>query len=137
MRSCYETSPSAAGFGLFGHGNQLVLWDDGEAECLELVGTALEGLLLFALIEVGLAKIAVLVGKKAGCLHRRLLAVVHVARQQQGIDLFAETEVHNPHERLARGVADEIRERGGAQREGAERRVEMDVRCMDETEGQG
>jgi len=58
MRSCYETSPSAAGFGLFGHGNQLVLWDDGEAECLELVGTALEGLLLFALMDVGLAKIA-------------------------------------------------------------------------------
>ena len=88
-------------------------------------------------LDLGLVQLSDLVRKEAGCLHRRLLAIVQVARKQQGIDLFDEAEVHNPDERLARGVADEIRERGVAQREGAERRVEMDVRCMDETEGQG
>ena len=68
-------------------------------------------------LDLRLVQLADLVGKEAGCLHRRLLAVVQVARQQQGIDLFADAEVHNPDERSSRGVADETRECGVAQRE--------------------
>ena len=72
-------------------------------------------------LDLRLVQLSDLVGKEAGCLHRRLLAVVQVARKQQRIDLLVEAEVHNPDERLARGIADEIRERGVAQREGAQR----------------
>jgi len=86
-------------------------------------------------LDRDLVQLSDLVGKEAGCLHRRLLAVVKIARRQEGIDLFVEAEVHDADERFSRGVADEIRERGVAQREGAERRVEMDVRRVDGTEG--
>ena len=57
--------------------------------------------------------------RKTCGLHRRLLAVVQVAREQKGVHLFVQAEVHNSDERPACGVSNEIGKRDIAQRERA------------------
>ena len=77
-----------------------------------------------------------LVGKKPGGLHRRLLAVVQVAGEQQGVHLLVEAKVHDADKGATGRVADQVRKRGVAQRERAQRGVQVDVGGVDETEGQ-
>ncbi len=76
-----------------------------------------------------------LIGEEPRRRHRGLVAVVEVARQQERIHLLGDAEVDDAHEGLARGVADQRGELGIAQRERAERRIEMDVGGVDEAIG--
>ena len=85
--------------------------------------------------DPGLVQQVDLVGKEAGSLHRRLLPVVQVSRQQQSVHLFIEAEPDDRNKGSARRVADQVGQCRVAQREGAERRVKVEVRSMHETKG--
>jgi hypothetical protein len=78
-----------------------------------------------------------LVGEEAGRLHRRLVAVIKIARQEQGINLLIEAEIHDTNKRPARGISNEVREFLIPQRKGTKWRVEMDISRVDETKCHG
>ena len=70
-------------------------------------------------------------------LHRRLVAIVEVAGNDEGVDPLVEAEVDDGHECLTGRVSDEGREIGVPHSQRAERRIEMDVRRMDEAKRHG
>ena len=76
-----------------------------------------------------------LIGEKPRRLHRRLLAVVEVAGDQQRIDLFRKAEIDHGDKGFSRRPADQISEFRIAQRERRQRRIEVDVGGMNESEG--
>ena len=78
-----------------------------------------------------------LVGEKARRLHRGLLAVIEVAGDQERVDLLDEAEIDDGREGLARRAADELGKRRLAQRQRAQRRIEMNVGGMNESERHG
>jgi hypothetical protein len=49
-----------------------------------------------------------LLGQKAGGFHRRLVTIVKIASQQQGIDAFFEAKVDNAYEGSPCCIADQI-----------------------------
>lgn len=53
-------------------------------------------------------KSAHLCGKKAGSLHRGLIAVIKIAGDHQGIDLLVQTQVDYILECLARGITNQL-----------------------------
>jgi len=73
--------------------------------------------------------------EEARRLHRGLVAVIEIAGDEQRIDALGEREIDDGGQRPARGVADQRREISVAQRQRAQRRIEMDVRRMDEAKG--
>ena len=76
-----------------------------------------------------------LIGEKARRLHRRLLAVVEVAGDQERVDLFRKAEIDHGDKGFSRRPADQIGEFGIAQRQRRQRRIEVDVGGMNESEG--
>ena len=84
-------------------------------------------------LDAGLVQGVDLVGEEAGGLHGGLLAVVQVAGEQQGVDLFVEAEADDGNKGPPGGVADEIGERRVAQGQGTQGRGEGQVGGMHET----
>ena len=69
--------------------------------------------------------------------HRRLVAVIEIAGDDQGIDLLLEAEIDNRDQCLPAGIADEFGKVRIAQGKRAERRVEMNIGGVDEAKGHG
>ena len=78
-----------------------------------------------------------LIGEKAGSLHRGLFAVVEVAGDQESVDLLGKAEINHVGEGFSRRPADQLGKRRLAQRQGAQRRIEVDVGGMNESERHG
>ena len=76
-------------------------------------------------------------GEEQRRLHRRLVAIVEVAGDHERVHRFVEAQIDDVGERLAGGVAEQPGEIGVAQRQRAQRRVEMDIGRVDEAEGHG
>ena len=85
--------------------------------------------------NAGLVQPPDLLGQEPRRLHRGLLAVVEIPGQQQRVHLLGEAEIDDRHERAPGRVADQIGERRIAQRQRAQRRVEVDVGRVDEAIG--
>jgi hypothetical protein len=85
--------------------------------------------------DAGLVQPAQLVGEEARRLHRGLLAVIEIAGDHQRIDPLGKGEIDDADKGLPRRVADQAGEISIAQRQRAQRRIEMDVGGMDETKG--
>ncbi len=78
-----------------------------------------------------------LIGEKPRRFHRRLLAVVEVAGDQKRVDLFGKAEVDHGDESFSRRPANQTSQFGIAQRERRQRRIEVDVGGVNESEGHG
>jgi len=87
--------------------------------------------------DAALIEAAQLFGQETGGFHGRLVAVVEIAGEDQGIDLFVEAKCYDGREGVPGGGADEVREFRIAQGEGAQRRVEVDVGGVNKTVGHG
>ena len=68
-----------------------------------------------------------LVGEKSGRLHRRLIAVVQIPRQQQRVDLLGQTQIDETDKSTPGRVSDEFSELRIAKHERPERRIQMNV----------
>ena len=75
--------------------------------------------------------------QKAGGFHRHLIAVIQIARNQQGIDPFGDAQIDDPGQGITRGNADQRLQRRVTQRQRAQRAVKVQVCGMDKTEGHG
>ena len=73
-----------------------------------------------------------LIGEIACRLHRRLIAVIEIAREEERIDLLGEAQIDDAGEGLARRVSDQIGKLGIAQRERLNRRIQMNIGRMHE-----
>jgi len=73
-----------------------------------------------------------LLGQETGRFHRRLVAIIKIACQQQRIDTLFQTQIDDAHESPPRRVPDQIGKIGVTQGKRTQRRVEMDIRSMDE-----
>ena len=80
----------------------------------------------------GLMQSSDLLGQKTGRFHRRLITIVKIACQNQRVDAFFQAQIDDPHESPPRRVPNQVGKIGIAQGKRTKRRVEMDVRCMDE-----
>ncbi len=78
-----------------------------------------------------------LIREKARGLHRGLLAVVEVAGDQERVDLLGKAELDHGGEGFARRAADQLGKRRLAQRQSAQRRIEVDVGGVNESERHG
>ena len=76
-----------------------------------------------------------LIGEKPGRLHRRLLAVIEVAGDQERIHLFRKAQIDHGDKGFSRRPANEIGEFGVAQRQRRQRQIKVDVGCVNESEG--
>ena len=106
----------------------------------QLVGDAGFGVVIAAndeSLDSGLVQAAKLIRQKACGLHRGLLAVIEVAGDQKRVDLLRKAKLDHGGEGFPRRSADQVGERRLAQRQGAQRRIEVDVGCVDELEGHG
>ncbi len=84
--------------------------------------------------DAGLVQPPQLIGEEARRLHRRLVAVVEVARDQERVDLLRKAEVDDRDERPPGRAADELGERRLAQGQRAKGRIEVNVGGMNESE---
>lgn len=82
--------------------------------------------------DTGLVQTPELLGQEAGRLHRGLVAIIEIAGDHQGIDVFVQAQIDDPNESAPRRIADQLRQLGIAQCERAEWGVQMNVRCVDE-----
>ena len=85
--------------------------------------------------DARLVKPSQLIGEKPRRLHRRLLAVVEVAGDQQRIHLFRKAQIDHGDKGFSRRPANEIGEFRVAQRQRRQRRIKVDVGCVNESEG--
>jgi hypothetical protein len=61
-----------------------------------------------------------------------LLTVIEVTGKQQGVNLLVETQIDDAHESPPRRIPDQIGKIGVTQGKRTQRRVQMDIRGMDE-----
>ena len=78
-----------------------------------------------------------LIDKKARRLHRRLFAVVEVASDQERIDLLRKAEINHDDKGFSRRPADQLRKLGVAQRQRRQRRIEVNVGGVNESDRHG
>ena len=78
-----------------------------------------------------------LVGEKPRRLHRCLFAIVEVAGDHECVDLLRQAEIDHGDKGFSRRPADQLGQLGIAQRQRRERRIEMDVGGMNESESHG
>ena len=103
----------------------------------QLAGDARLGVMVAADDEgrdLGFVQPSKLIGEKARRLHRGLLAVVEVAGDQERVHFLGEADIDDRRERPARRAADQVGERRLTQRQRAERRIEVHVGGVDESE---
>ena len=77
--------------------------------------------------DAGLMQACHLRGQEARRFHRRLVAIIKIAGDDECIDTLRKAEIDNGDERLAAGVSDELGEIGVSHRQRTQRRVEMNV----------
>ncbi len=103
----------------------------------EFLGDARQGIMIAADDidgDTGLSKPLHLTGQKPRGLHRRLVAIIEIAGNHQRIDLFGEAQIDDGHERLARGVTNQVGERAVAQGQRAQWRIEVNIGGVNEAE---
>ena len=66
-------------------------------------------------------------GQEARRLHRRLVAIIKIAGDDECVDTLCKAKIDYGDERLSAGVADKLGEFGVTQRQRTQRRVEMNV----------
>ncbi len=87
--------------------------------------------------DISRVQLADLVGQEARRLHRGLVAVVQIARQQQGVHPLLQAQLDDARERLPCRIADQFRQFPVPQRQRPQRRIQMDVGGVDEPEWHG
>jgi len=103
----------------------------------EFLGDARQGIMIAADDvdrDIRLSKPLHLTGQKPRGLHRRLVAIIKIAGNHQRIDLFGEAQIDDGHERLARGVTNQVGERAVAQGQRAQWRIEVNIGGVNEAE---
>ena len=88
-------------------------------------------------LDAGAMQALHLARQEARRLHRGLVAIIEIASDDERVDLLFKAQVDNGDQRPPRGVADQLRKVAVTQSEGAQRRIEVDVGGMDETERHG
>jgi hypothetical protein len=56
-----------------------------------------------------------LLGQKTGRFHRRLITIVKITCQNQGVDTFLQAQIHDPHKSPPRRVPNQVAKIGIAQ----------------------
>ena len=84
-------------------------------------------------LDTGLMQALHFRSQKARGLHRRLLAVIEIAGDDQCIDLFLDAEIDNGNQRLTGGDPDHAGKFGVAERQRTERGIEVNIGGVDET----
>ena len=74
-----------------------------------------------------------LLGQKTGRLHRRLIAIIKIACQNQRIDTLFQAEIDDAHKGQPRGVPNQVGKIGIAQGKRTQWGIEVDIRSMDKT----
>ena len=85
-------------------------------------------------LDARLVEPSQLVGEKARRLHRRLFAVVEVAGDHERVDLLRQAEIDHGDKGFSRRPADQLGQLRIAQRQRRQRRIEVDVGGMNESE---
>ena len=86
-------------------------------------------------LNPGLMKSADLLGQETGRFHRRLVAIIKIACQNQRVDTLFQAKIDDAHKSPPRRVSNQVGEVGVSQSKRTQRRVEMDVCCVDEAIG--
>ena len=80
----------------------------------------------------GLMQAPDLLGQETGRFHRCLVAIIKVACQQQRVDMLFQAQIDNAHESPPCRVPNQIGKIRIAQGKRTQRRVQMDIRGVDE-----
>ncbi len=87
--------------------------------------------------DAGLVEPAQFASEKQRGVHRGLAAIIKVAGDQQGIDLFGKAKIDDPHKRLPGRTAHDVGELGISKRKAAQRGIKMKIGGVNEAEGHG